>query len=190
MSSDERVWDLSIDGQCEDDSLVRIDDADWEDYEDFLDPLLVGLALSTKHFDAKITLSRQLIEIHQEHARSRETAGNSNVAGLLPEKVLDRLVYGMLANCAADAPTPNVLLRLLALRLGVSEKPRKSVRFKVRYRNLIHLVAKNPGIGKKKAAEAVGVSPNTAKKWMDEAVFKEAVVALRQSGTRAGQLNS
>jgi hypothetical protein len=183
MSSDERVWDLSIDGQCEDDSLVRINEADWADYEAFLDPFLVGLAISTKHFDAKITLSRQLIKIHREHARSRETAGNSNVAGLLPEKILDRLVYGIIANCAVDAPMPNVLLSLLALRLGVSEQPRKSVRLKVPYRNLIALVAENPGIGKKKAAEAVGVSPNTAKKWMDDSVFKEVVAVLRQRGT-------
>ena len=190
MSSDERVWDLSIDGQCEDDSLVRISDADLANYEAFLDPYLVGLAISTKHGDAKIALSRQLIEIHGEHIRSRKIAGNSNVAGLLPEKILDRLVYGMVANSVIEAPMPNVLLHLLALRLGVSEQPRKTVRLKVSYRNLIHLVAENPGIGKKKAAEAVGVSPNTAKKWMDDAVFKEAVVALRQSGTRAGQLNS
>jgi hypothetical protein len=183
MSSDERVWDLSIDGQCEDDSLVRISDADLANYEAFLDPYLVGLAISTEHGDAKIALSRQLIEIHGEHIRSRKIAGNSNVAGLLPENILDRLVYGMVANSEIEAPMPNVLLHLLALRLGVSEQPRKTVRLKVSYRNLIHLVAENPGIGKKKAAEAVGVSPNTARKWMDEPLFKEAVAALRQRGT-------
>ena len=180
MSSDERVWDLSIDGQCEDDSLIRISDADLANYEAFLDPLLVGLAIFTKHGDAKIALSRQLIEIHGEHVRSRKIAGNSNVAGLLPEKIMDRLVYGMIANCAEDAPMPNVLLHLLALRLGIPEKPRKGVRHKVAYRKLINLVAEKPGIGKKKAAEAVGVSPNTAKKWMDDPGFKEAVAIIRR----------
>jgi hypothetical protein len=182
MSSNERVWDLSIDGQCEDDSSVWINDADWVDYEAFLDPFLVGLASSTKHVDAKITLSRRLIEIHEEHLKVRENARQSNVAGLLPEKIMDRLVYGMLANCAEDAPMPSVLLNLLALRLGVPKKPRKGVRLKVAYRNLINLVAEKPGIGKKKAAEAVGVTPNTAKKWMDDPGFKEAVAIIRQGG--------
>ena len=182
MSSDARVWDLSIDGQCEDDNLVRINDADWVDYAAFLDPLMVGLASSTKHVDAKITLSRRLIEIHEGHLKVREDARQSNVAGLLPEKILDRLVYGMIANCAEDAQTPNVLLNLLALRLGVPEKPRKGVRLKVAYRHLINLVAEKPGIGKKKAAEAVGVSPNTAKKWMDDPGFKKVVAIIRQRG--------
>jgi hypothetical protein len=180
MSNFERVWILSIDGQCEDDSPPQINNCDWSDYEEFLDPLMVGLAIVTEHVDAKITLSRRLIEIHEEHLKVRKNARQSNVAGLLPEKVLDRLVYAMIANCAVDAPMPNVLLHLLALRLGVSEKPRKGVQLKVQYRNLVNLVAKNPGIGKKKAAEAVGVSANTAKKWMDAPDFKEFVAIIRQ----------
>jgi hypothetical protein len=182
MSNCERVWNLSIDGQCQDGGLVRINDADWGDYEEFLDPDMVGLAIATKHVDAKITLSRRLIEIHEEHLEVRKDAGQSNVAGLLPEKIMDRLVYGMIANCAEDAQTPNVLLSLLALRLGIPEKPRKGVRLKVAYRNLINLVAEKPGIGKKKAAEAVGVSPNTAKKWMDDPGFKEVVARIRRRG--------
>jgi hypothetical protein len=182
MSICERVWDLSIDGQCEDDSSVRINDADWADYAAFLDPLMVGLAIVTKHVDAKITLSRRLIEIHEEHLKIREAARQSNVAALLPEKILDRLVYGMIAHCGEDAPTPNVLLHLLALRLGVPEKPRKGVRLKVAYSNLINLVAENPGIGKKKAAKAVGVSPNTAKRWMDDPGFKEGVATIQRRG--------
>jgi hypothetical protein len=182
MSNCERVWDLSIDGQCEDDSSVRINDADWGDYAGFLDPLMVGLAIATKHVDAKITLSRRLIEIHEEHLKIRKDARQSNVAGLLPEKILDRLVHGMIAHCGEDAPTPNVLLHLLALRLGVPEKPRKGVRLKVAYRDLINLVAENPGIGKKKAAKAVGVSPNTAKSWMDDPDFKTSVATIQRQG--------
>ena len=182
MSNCERVWNLSIDGQCQDGGLVRINDADWGDYEVFLDPNMVGLAIATKHVDAKITLSRRLIEIHEEHLKVRKDARQSNVVGLLPEKIMDRLVYGMIANCAEDAPTPNVLLNLLALRLGIPEKPRKGVRLKKAYRNLINLVAENPGIGKKKAAKAVGVSPNTAKRWMDDPGFKEGVATIQRRG--------
>ena len=156
MSNCERVWNLSIDGQCKDDSSVRINDADWADYAAFLDPLMVGLAIVTKHVDAKITLSRRLIEIHEEHLKIREAKRQSNVAALLPEKILDRLVYGMIANCAEDAPTPNVLLNLLALRLGIPEKPRKGVRLKVAYRNLINLVAEKPGIGKMRWSRKIG----------------------------------
>ena len=175
MSSDERVWDLSIDGQCEDDSLVRINDADWADYEAFLDPFLVGPASSTKHVDAKITLSRRLIEIHEEHLKIRKTKGQSNLAGLLPEKIMDRLVYGMIAKCAEGTPTPNVLLHLLSLRLKVPENPRKAIKNRPAYNALLHLVAENPKIGKTKAAKAVGVSPNTAKRWMDDPEFKESL---------------
>jgi hypothetical protein len=182
MSNRERGWDLSIDGQCEDDSAFRIDIGDWGDYAEFLDPLMVGLAIATKHVDAKITLSRRLIEIHEEHLKIRKDKRQSNVAGLLPEKILDRLVYGMIAHCGEDAPTPNVLLHLLALRLGVPEKPLKGVRLKALYRDLINLVAENPGIGKKKAAKAVGVSPNTAKRWMDDPGFKEVVATIQRRG--------
>ena len=182
MSNRERVWDLSIDGQCEDDSAFRIDIGDWGDYAEFLDPLMVGLAIATKHVDAKITLSRRLIEIHEEHLKIRKDKRQSNVAGLLPEKILDRLVYGMIAHCGEDAPTPNVLLHLLALRLCVPEKPRKGVRLKPAYRDLINLVAKNPGIGKKKAGKAVGVSPTTAKRWMDDPDFKTSVATIQRYG--------
>ena len=177
-----RVWDLFMDGKCEDDSVFRIDVGDWGDYAEFLDPLMVGLAVATKHVDAKITLSRRLIEIHEEHLVAREEAGHSNLGALLPEKILDRLVYGMIAHCGEDAPTPNVLLHLLALRLCVPEKPRKGVRLKAAHRDLINLVAKNPEIGKKKAAKAVGVSPNTAKRWMDDPGFKEVVATIQRRG--------
>jgi hypothetical protein len=182
MSNRERVWDLSIDGQCEDDSSVRINDANWGDYAEFLDPLMVGLAIATKHVDAKITLSRRLIEILEEHLKTREDKGHSNLGDLLPEKILDRLVYGMIAHCGEDAPTPNVLLHLLALRLCIPEKPRKGVRLKPAYRDLINLVAKNPGIGKKKAGKAVGVSPTTAKRWMDDPDFKTSVATIQRYG--------
>ncbi len=182
MSNCERVWDLSIDDQCEDDSSVRINDADWGDYAGFLDPLMVGLAIATKHVDAKITLSRRLIEIHEEHLVAREEAGHSNLGALLPEKILDRLVYGMIAHCGEDAPTPNVLLHLLALRLCVPETPRKGVRLKAAYRKLINLVAEKPEIGKKKAGKAVGVSPTTAKRWMDDPDFKTSVATIQRQG--------
>jgi hypothetical protein len=175
MSNCERVWNLSIDGQCQDEGPFWINHPDWVDYREFLDPLMVGLAIGTEHVDAKITVSRRLIEIHEEHLKIRKTKSQSNVAGLLPEKIMDRLVYGMIANCAEDTPTPNVLLHLLALRLKVPENPRKAIKNRPAYNALLHLVAEKPGIGKKKAAEAVGVSPNTAKRWMDDPEFKESL---------------
>ena len=67
---DDRRWDLSIDGQEEDETLPRIDNVDWGDIskgvkKHKLDVSLVGLATGTDHIDAKIALTRKLIKIHK-----------------------------------------------------------------------------------------------------------------------------
>ncbi len=173
-----KKWDLSIDGQLEDEPLVRIDDVNWGGAKNFgLDPDMTGLAIGTEHVDAKIELSRELIDIHSKHA---ETDGPSNAKGLLPENVMDRLVYGMTVAGAGKSTIPNALLRLLSLRLKVSRKPRDAIQNEAELHRLYRVVAENPGIGKKKAAKAVGVSPNTAKKWMDNPEFKKFVALLKK----------
>ena len=176
-------WDYSIDGQLEDERWPRIDGVDWPITEKFgLDSQLVGLATGTEHRDTKIALSHQLIEIHNKHRQIQAGKRPSNVSGLLPEKVLDRLVYEMISVCGQEDHVPRVLMRLLALRLNLSEKPRASTRDHHKYRKLLHLVAENPTIGKNKAAAIVGISPNTAKKWMNEPYFRESATLIRKHG--------
>ncbi len=179
MIMGDRVWDLSIDNQIDDEAQPRIDDVDWGKAEDFgLDAFMVGLATGTDHRDAKIALSHRLIDIHDEHLKTTQ----SNVSDLLPEKVLDRLVYGMITACAGSGTVPNTLLRLLYMRMGISHQPQKGIQDEVAYRTLLHVVAANPGIGKKKAAKAAGTSPNTAKKWMDSPDFKDSLSAIKKYG--------
>ena len=175
-------WNLSIDGQLEDEPLVRIDDVNWGEAKNFgLDPDMVGLSVGTEHIDAKIELSRILIDIHNEHV---EADGPSNVKGLVPEKIMDRLVCGMVVAGSGNSTIPNVLLRLLCLRMGVSSHSQRGIQDPVAYRNLVNFVAKNPNIGKKKTAEAVGISPNTAKKWMSLPEFDGLVDQIREKGTK------
>ena len=177
---DERVWDYSEDGQLEDEAPPRIDIVDWGDYWSYgLDDLMVYLAVGTDHRDAKIALSHRLIKIHVQHTKIKKKKEQSNVAGLLPEKVLDRLVYGMITECAGDAATPNVLLRLLSLRMKVSPRRQKGIQDPVAYRKLLHVVAKNPDIGSRKAAETVGIHRSVARKWMDLPEFKGAVAMTK-----------
>ena len=176
-------WDYSIDGQLEDERWPRIDGVDWPITEKYgLDSQLVGLATGTEHRDSKIALSHQLIEIHNKHRQIQAEKRPSNVSGLLPEKLLDRLVYKMISVCGQEDHVPRVLMRLLALRLNLSEKPRKSLHNPDKHRELLHVVAENPAIGKNKAATIVGISPSTAKKWMDEAYFREIATSIRKHG--------
>ena len=175
-------WNYSIDGQLEDERCPRIDGVDWSIAEKFgLDAQLVGLATGTEHRDSKIALSRQLIAIHHQHQNLKKSKGHSNASRLLPENVLDRLVFGMINT---DAKPPSIVRRLLALRMKISEKPRASIRNQHKLRELLHVVAENPEIGKNKAAETVGISPNTAKKWMNEPDFRESAKLIRKSGGR------
>jgi len=178
-------WDYSIDGQLEDEPWPRIDGVDWSVTEHFgLDNQLAGLATGTEHRDSKIALSLQLIEIHNKHRQIKAEKRPSNVSGLLSEKLLDRLVYKMISVCGEGDHIPRVLMRLLALRMNLSEKPRASIRDPHKYRELLHLVAEEPNISKKKAAEVVGISPNTAKKWMNEPGFRESAMLIRKYGGR------
>jgi hypothetical protein len=187
---DKRKWDLSIDGQNEDETLPRIDNVDWVEVEKFdlnhdaefgLNPDMVSFAIGTDHVDAKIALSELLIKIHNEHLRIRRDRGQSNTGVLLPENVLDRLVYGMLAACDEAIATPNILLRLISLRLGVPHHPKNVIQDPVAYHNLLHIVAKDPNIGRKRAAKAVGISPSAAREWMNKPEFKHVVAIIQKT---------
>jgi hypothetical protein len=185
MADSDRVWDLSIDGQCKDDEPHRIEDADWGELEEFgLDPDMVGLAVGTDHVDAKIALSRRLIEIHEAHQAAKGKGGQNTVPGLLPQTIMNRLVYGMFAHCTGEKAAPNILMLLLSLRLKVSKRPQKGIQDLAAHRKLLHLVAENPKIGKKKAAKVVGINPNAAKMWMDNPEFKEMVEIIQQRGIK------
>jgi hypothetical protein len=174
---DERKWNLSIDGLIEDEAPPRINYADGKELAEALNPLMVGLATGTDHRDAKIALSHRLIDIHYEHV---ETEGPSRNLGLLSERILDRLVFSMIAASTGPEGVPNALQRLLSLRLKLPERPQKGGRDEVAYRKLLHVVAENPDIGKKKAGAIAKVSPNTAKKWMDEPEFQSTVEIIRK----------
>ena len=90
----------------------------------------------------------------------------------------------MITACAETGAVPNVLLRLLSMRMGISCRPQKGIQNEVAYRHLLQVVAADPGIGKKKAAEAVKISPNTAKKWMDSTDFKEFLSVIKKNGIK------
>ena len=181
MTVDDRKWDLSVDNEIDDETPPRIDGVDWGEAEYYgLDSFMVGLAIGTGHRDAKIALSHQLIDIHNKHLK----ISPSNTSGLLPEKILDRLVYGMITASAETGAVPNALLRLISMRMGISRHSKGGIQDKVAFRNLLHVVVEAPGIGKKKAAEAVGISPNTAKKWMDRTDFKEFVSVIKKIGIK------
>ncbi len=184
---EEREWTLSIDGLIKDDASHRIDDVDWGEAEKYgLDTFMVGLATGTGHRDAKIALSHQLIGIHNGHL----AITHSNISDLLPEKIMDRMVYGMIAACNEGTAIPNVLTRLLSLRMRISQRPQKGIQDPVAYRNLLHAVANSPGIGKKKAAAVAGIKPSTAKKWMGDPVFKDFVEVIRKHGIKGGHIES
>ena len=184
---DERAWVYPEDGQLEGEQTPRIDGVNWGDAQRYgLDTDMVGLAIGTDHVDAKIALSRQLIDLHDQHAELRKNRTPSNNQSLLPEKILDRLVYGMITECAGNATIPNILLRLLSLRMKVSPHPQKGIQDLVAYRNLLHVAAENPGIGRKKAAEAVGISGSVARKWMASPEFEESVAVIRDRGIKGG----
>ncbi len=181
----ETEWVYAIDGKLEDESWPRINDVDWVTAEKYgLDSRLVGLAIGTDHRDSKIVLSHQLIDIHHQHQKRKKAQQHRVAANLLPEKILDRLVFGMINT---DSAPPRVLRRLLALRMHLPEKPKESIHNSHKHRHLLHLVAEEPTIGKNRAAEIVGISPNTAKKWMDAPDFKEMVAAIRKNGFKGGQ---
>ena len=179
----ERIWDLTIDGLEKDEELPRIDSADWADVEEYgLDPEMVSLAIGTDHIDAKIALSRQLVDFHEKHLKIREEKRPSNVSGLLPETIMDRLVYGMFTACSDGTAIPHILLRLLSLRMTVTRHPQKGIQNPIAYRNLLHVVAKTPGISRNKAAKAVGISPSAAREWMSSPDFKSRVVIIKITG--------
>jgi len=181
----ETEWVYAIDGKLEDESWPRINDVDWVTAEKYgLDSRLVGLAVSTDHRDSKIVLSHQLIAIHHQHQKRKKAQQHRVATNLLPEKILDRLVFGMIDT---DSAPPRILRRLLALRMHLPEKPKESIHDSGKYRDLLDLVAANPTIGKKRAGEIVGISPNTAKKWMDDPGFKELAAAIRKYGRKGGQ---
>jgi hypothetical protein len=182
MTVGEREWDLLVDNQIDDEAPPRIDDVDWGKAEKFgLDALMVGLATGTGHRDAKIGLSQQLIDIHKAHLK---VFLPNNTSGLLPEKILDRLVYGMITACAETGAVPNALLHLLSMRMKISHRPQGGIQDEVAYRNLLYVVAENSGIGKRKAAKAVGISPTTAAKWMGRTDFKEFVSVIKKNGIK------
>ena len=181
----ETEWVYGIDGKLEDESWPRIDDVDWVTAEKYgLDSWLVGLAIGTDHRDSKIVLSHQLIDIHHQHQKRKKAQQHRVAINLLPEKILDRLVFGMINTGSIP---PNIVVKLLALRMDLPEKPKESIHDSGKYRDLLHLVAEEPTIGKNRAGEIVGISPNTAKKWMDAPDFKEMVAAIRKNGFKGGQ---
>ena len=181
----ETEWNYAIDGKLKDETGPRIDDVDWFTAKKYgLDFWLVGLAVSTDHRDSKIALSHQLIAIHHQHQKRKKAQQHRVATNLLPEKILDRLVFGMINT---DSAPPRILRRLLALRMNLPEKPKESIHNSDKHRNLLHLVAEEPTIGKNRAGEIVGISPNTAKKWMDDPGFKELAAAIRKYGRKGGQ---
>jgi hypothetical protein len=176
----ERTWVYSVDGLSIDEPPRRVDRVVGGLAVEFgLDPYLVGLAIDSDHIDAKICLSDELIEIHTEYQKIKSTGGQVNLAGLLPDAAIDRLVYGMIAQCSEGVAVPNILLRLLSMRLGVSPRTLKGVRNMEAYRKLLQICADNPEFGKKKAGELAGISPNTAMRYMNRPEFKASVAALR-----------
>ena len=181
----ERKWDNSIDGQIEDEPLPRIDNVDWGDAREYgLDVDLVGLAIGTNHTDAKIALSGQLIDIHNQHVEFKKKNAPSNNRNLLPENIIDRLVYGMISACNKETGIPNILLRLLSLRMEVSPHPQKGVQDPSAYRDLLHVVADNPTISRNTAAKAAGISPSAARTWMNDPEFKRFAEIIRRHGVK------
>ena len=174
------VFDRPNTASLEDIAEPKINDVDWADAEVAgLDPIMVSMAVVTDHQDAKLALATELIQQHHKH--KQET--NSRIKKtFVPEHMINRLVLGMVRSSSGS--TPNAVVQLLALRLNVPERPRNQIQDTDKRRALGRLLIENPDIGKKRAAQQVGISPNTAKKWMEEKRFKEVVERAQNSRRR------
>ena len=104
----ETKWIYKVDGRLEDTNLPRVDLPDWGDVDRLgLDFFMVGLATATNHSDAKIALSLQLIDHHEKHQASKKLNKPSNTSELLPEAMINRMLYGMVESCQESGNIPN-----------------------------------------------------------------------------------
>lgn len=181
-------WVYNVEKWVQDAPLPRIDLPSARDIDAIgLDPYMVGLACSTDHWSSKVDLANDLKRISEGGPVATGATDPKRKRQAAHQAIINRILYTMIVTASLSGwRLPNAVFDLLRQRLEVAPIPSDDVQEPLQWSALLKLDAERiPRLSERAAAQAIGVSRGTVRKWRDDAAFQEMLGLMLNSNFKS-----